>query len=320
MAIFSRRILQRLLDENSQFLLEGQTKKHVEQLNRMHEELTLAYEWEVVVLNALSKIGKVAHEFSSGGGRKAGIHFEAFDHPGTEFVADITAISDRGLDSSNPIEALSNRLNELVEKCGLRPNCFTVEVGEHPGPAYKGGPKIKLKLPGQARFTEKIFDRKFNNFIQEIQQSPNRIHRYEVKSDDADVVISYNPDQGSASIMHLSYTLFQSLTENAVYQALESKAAQLLGTNFKGPLGIFLCDGGSNLINRSSTLYSYSFDEVVQAFLSRHVEINFVITLTSGRKNPVGGSSHRMNPYLTFIRTYRGLKYDQIPFDLLFCS
>ena len=52
MAIYSRRILQRLINENAAALSRKQVKKHVFELNRMHQTLSLAFEWEVVLLSA----------------------------------------------------------------------------------------------------------------------------------------------------------------------------------------------------------------------------------------------------------------------------
>lgn len=317
MAIFSRRILQRMVNENAQFLFEGQTKKHVQQLNRMSKDMTLAYEWEVVLLNALSKVGTVHHERSFGGGRYADIYFEPFDNTNASFVADITAISDKGVDENNPYEALSNELHKLVKECGLRANSFNLKVGRHPGPAFKGGSKVKLKLPGRTRFSQTIFGKNFDIFIQRIREKPRTAERYEVKTTDADVEISYIPNQEFSSGQHVSYTELYSMTENTAYQALETKASQLMGTGFSGPFGIFLCDGGCSLFNkRSTTGVSYSIDQVIKGFLSNHTEISFVVTLTTERKNPYATFPHKANPYLTYIRLYGGLKSDQTAFKL----
>ncbi len=317
MAIFPRRILQRLINENAQFLLEGQTKEHVQKLNRMPKDLTLAYEWEVVILNALSKVGKVLHEGNFGGSRNPDIYFEAFDNPNANFVADITAISDKGADKINPYEALSNKLYKLVKEFGLRPNSFSLIVGRHPGPSFKGGPKVKLKLPGRARFSQTIFGKEFEEFIHRIFEHPQVTDRYEIKTYDADVEISYIPNQRYATGGYSSYTELYSLTENTVYQALERKASQLVRTDFRGPLGIFLCDGGSSLFSKRSTAgLSYTIDEVIRYFLSTHEEIHFVVTYTTGRKNPYATFPHGDNPYITHVRFYDGPKFNQIAFDI----
>ena len=62
MAIFSRRILQRIINENARILSDGQLRSHIKRLNRMHKTLELGDEWEVVLLNAFSKVGRVTHE------------------------------------------------------------------------------------------------------------------------------------------------------------------------------------------------------------------------------------------------------------------
>jgi hypothetical protein len=61
MAIFSRRTLQRLINENASFLTTKQLKKHVDSLNNADEH-SLGAEWEVVLLNCFSKAGTVTHE------------------------------------------------------------------------------------------------------------------------------------------------------------------------------------------------------------------------------------------------------------------
>lgn len=75
MAIFPRRIIQQLVNENAKFLKPSDTKKIVAHLNRMHKEMTLAPEWEVVIVHALSKLGKVDYEMNFGGRRKPDLCF-----------------------------------------------------------------------------------------------------------------------------------------------------------------------------------------------------------------------------------------------------
>jgi hypothetical protein len=76
------------------------------------------------------------------GSKTADIYFEAFDNSKANFAAEITAISDMGVDKMNPYEKLSDILHRLVRKSGLRANSFNLRVGKHPGPTFKGGPSI----------------------------------------------------------------------------------------------------------------------------------------------------------------------------------
>jgi hypothetical protein len=60
MAIFSRRIIQEMIDENAAFLTEKQLDQHVSRLNRKNTKDfgSLDAEWEVLMLNIFGKIGK----------------------------------------------------------------------------------------------------------------------------------------------------------------------------------------------------------------------------------------------------------------------
>src|SRR5260221_6593775 len=148
MAIFSRRILQRLIDENDKFLKKRQTRNHVAELNRGN----IAFEWEVVLLNGLSKVGQVAHEKNFKGTTKPDIYFETRENPHHNFAADITTVSDKGLEAQNPFDALQDELIKIVKAHDLNSSSFALQVGRGHGRSYKGGPKVKLKLPGSARF------------------------------------------------------------------------------------------------------------------------------------------------------------------------
>lgn len=318
MAIYSRRILHRLINENAQFLLKGQINKHVQELDRMSQNSSLAYEWEVVILNALRKVGKVEHERKfPGSSKRIDIYFETSDQPKKNFIADITAISDQGMDKANPYSALSKELRKLVKGYKLNPNSFNLHVGKYVDPAIKRRSKIKLKLPGRARFSQTIFTTKFEAFIHRILENPQDTNQYKVKTDDADVEITYIPDQKYAIGGYASYTEIYSKSDNTAYQALESKAAQLRKADFKGPLGIFLCDGGSSLFNKTySTGLSYTIDEVIQYFLSNHEEIYFIATFTTGREKPYVNFPNVNNPYINNVRFYRGVKLNQVDFNI----
>ena len=72
--IFSRRIIQKILNENSKFLSHKHMSKHVNLLNRADED-SINFVWEVVLLNALSKLGNVVHEPDLGGTSQIDILF-----------------------------------------------------------------------------------------------------------------------------------------------------------------------------------------------------------------------------------------------------
>jgi hypothetical protein len=283
----------------------------------MHLDLSLATEWKVVLLNAFSKAGNVIHEKDFGGSRYADIYFESFDDPNNNFVADITAVSDKGLEEHNPFYYLWEDLTKKVKERGLRADSFRLEVEEVTTNLYKGGPKAQLKLPGRARFAQTIFNEKFENFLRQISQEPNAAHAFELKTTEIGVTISYNPNQMYGTGGHLDYTQVFSLENNTIYKALESKVSQLEGTNFSGHLGIILCDGGCSFFNRRSiTGLAFSMDDVIKKFLHEYPSISFVITFGIEKERPLGPMSNKDNPYQIIIGYYRGHKFDTLGLNL----
>jgi len=99
MSIFPRRVIQELLNENRDFLSPEQVDDHVKKLNSQNNN-SLDTIWEVVILNALSKIGQVIHEKEYEGSSKPDVYFESNNIE--PFVADITAISDDSYEKENP--------------------------------------------------------------------------------------------------------------------------------------------------------------------------------------------------------------------------
>ncbi len=61
MSIFGRRILQRLINDNSRFMSERQTQRHVTLLN-FNDARSAPAEWEIVLLNSFSRLGEVQYE------------------------------------------------------------------------------------------------------------------------------------------------------------------------------------------------------------------------------------------------------------------
>jgi hypothetical protein len=112
MGIYSRRNLHEILIENSRFVRNRPLAKQIERLNGNDSIQRVTAEWEVVVLNGLSKLGDANHEPQNlPGTKKPDV---LFTHALGTVLMDITSVSDRGLDQQNPIDKLSLRLCELV--------------------------------------------------------------------------------------------------------------------------------------------------------------------------------------------------------------
>ena len=113
--IFTRRALQRRLDELRPLLGEVAVDGLASRLNRSDEH-RLGAMWEVVILHALSKHGSLGHEVALPSGRRPDVDFGG---PGLSFIADITATSDEGLHEKNPFDELSMLIEQLKDRLGL---------------------------------------------------------------------------------------------------------------------------------------------------------------------------------------------------------
>jgi hypothetical protein len=143
MTIFSHDTLQELIDANyaRQVVSEQQTKVHVSNLNVGNEQ-ALSYEWEVVLLNVLGRIGDVKHERGFGR-RKPDIYFT--DKAKSEgFIADIVTISDSGYQDDNPVDLLTFELEQRITNQGLNIYNFCVQIGSVPQ-QYRPHGRIKLR-------------------------------------------------------------------------------------------------------------------------------------------------------------------------------
>lgn len=278
MAIFSRRTIQRLINENAEFLKPKQSKTHVNKLNKCDESF-IDTEWEVVLLNAFSKLGTVIHEPELKG-TNPDIHFTAHSTPSESFIADIATLTDKGLSENYPVEAFRNELMDIVLERGLRGDSFYLEIDTNYHGVFRGGARPTLKLPTKLNFKRLVFNEKFYEFLDEIADAPDKHRSYKVKTESIGIVINYNPQQLSSITSHLSYTLITSLIQNTLYNSLEKKAGKLVGTNCGLPLGIIVCDGGYSMFNRERRWDSYGFDDVIGYFLQSYPSISFVMTFT----------------------------------------
>lgn len=266
MAIFSRRTLQRLINENSSFLTKKQTKSHVDKLNNGD----LSAEWEVLLLNVFSKIGKIEHE-NNYNGKKPDIHFISTDNK-INFLADIVTVSDKGIDGKNPINQFVEKLRKVIHENKLFGN-WNYKVGDNYKEAARFGKRLELKLPALSRFNTEIFNKDFEDFILKVKTNPKCRREYQVKSESVDILISYNPSENwTTTGGHLSYKQLRNrndLIQNPIYNNLERKYEQLIKTGYKGDLGIIVCDGGCEYLRRSLNIINY--------FLETHPQISFIL-------------------------------------------
>ena len=304
MAIFSRRIIQRLINENSHFVGRRLIKNHVAQLNSLNQEHFLATEWEVVLINCLSKIGKIEYEKDLGVKKRADVFFEHPSDTRINFLADITTVSDKALKQHNPADALHSQFHNLVQKRGIISSYFTISIGD-----YFDGKNFRLKLPGRSRFSEIIFNNEFYAFLDNIELNPRKQYIYSINKDLTDLTIVYDPLKNSAGMSHVCFDMILSKTNNTIYNALYSKRLQLSELNYSGLKGIFLCNGSCELLRNSSlrkTSGTYTIDDIVKHFLIECQDIDFVVTVTVDSVNPRRRLAYLPEKYKVSLRSYFG--------------
>jgi hypothetical protein len=116
MAILTRRGLIEPLDEapvNTELL-----KKHfICRLNALDDQ-SLATEWELIILNALSRVGLVDYEPALGGTSNLDFKFTATS--GLRLIGDVTYLSDDEAIRTNPIQSLADEIQRRMGKLGIR--------------------------------------------------------------------------------------------------------------------------------------------------------------------------------------------------------
>ena len=181
MAIFSRRTIQRLINENNS-VFKMPVKEQIKVLNIKSESFNnefLAREWEIVVLNAFAhtfkKFGEIIHErkFNQ---KPLDIYFESAENPKLNFVADICSISDYGTDKRFPIENLERRYYDLIDKRSLYLNFFNIKVGDNSNSISREKGGVVLFLPPEEDFGKKVFNEKFDTFLDIVEKNLESSH------------------------------------------------------------------------------------------------------------------------------------------------
>jgi hypothetical protein len=226
MAFFPSRIIQRMLNENADFLTKEQLDKHILGLNGKKFQ-PLETEWEVAVLNAFSKIGRVEHEPRLKGTSKLDLLFVSNQDSEARFIADVVTVSDKGLENKKRLNAFEAQFKRRVNEIGIR-SYFKCSIGEHPFGVCDV--KVRLMLPPLKEFDQEIFNSQFKAFLMCIKQNPKQPHTHKILSVKTSILIEYIPDMENNHIQKVAlitpyvYTLATSKTQNCVYNALRSKA------------------------------------------------------------------------------------------------
>lgn len=279
MGIFGRRTVQAMLDENADFLTVEQLDEHVHRLNANSLQ-SLDTEWEVAVVNAFSKLGRIEHEPDSGS--RPDMVFSSDLLPGITLVADIATVSDDGNELESSVEYFYNELESRLRAIGRGRGCVSVEIFDQfrsPDQKYR----TRLALPPRSEFATEIFNSEFKKFLNAIKTEPDEVATYLVSTPETGLRIVYDPKEKSVTQTGLSYSQPNSRTKNPVYNALKTKSVQLKKSSIKGVRGIILCNGDCDLLNPQykTTFQRSELQLIVDEFLDKSSSVDLVLTISS---------------------------------------
>jgi hypothetical protein len=273
MALVSRRTLQRLIRENAAFTTVAQRERQVASLNRANVE-SLSTEWEVLVLNGLSRLVTLQHEASIGTRYPDVLAHINSGKKVETFVADITTVFSNANDELNPINDFSRDLRGRAEKMGLI-NChLQIDVrGSRQGQPRKQ--RMRLKVPAKRDFST-VFEQFVRPFFTLCVMNPTTPRETTVATDRLDFTIGYQPGRDTTGMSYPSYTTNYSVTHNTIFNALKGKAEQLRETEFAGPRGVILCGADVDLSRRQTI---FGVEAITNEFFRQNTSVAFVLSL-----------------------------------------
>ena len=274
MMIFARRSIQRFINRLSETLPQEPVEELVRKLNRK-DRASLSSEWEAAVLFALTSIGRIDYERAHGGTRHADVTFRLPGQGTVSFIADVTTVSDTGLEDENPIPMLSNFLHEKAKSVGLSGG-FQYRVEGDPVGKRFGDRKIKLAMPDKKQLRAYL-DMHVTPHLRQIKEAGLEVADIPI-NEPYRISITYRKNASASWGSHPSYTTAYSLTKNPISTSLKEKARQLSETGFEGCKGIFLCDGSCEIFGTrpNAGTGAYSKQEIVGDFLRQNTSIAFV--------------------------------------------
>lgn len=298
--IFSRRSIQHFIDCISSALSIEALSKLVAQLNGDGLDL-LNFEWEVAILHALSQRGLIEYEKDLGGPRRADVSFTLANSTEIDFVADVTGVSDRGLEKENPAEIFATLLRQSAAKLKIDGSfSYRIEGGPE-GKKYKDR-KVKLALPSAPQIPD-LFKKHILPFLRTIKSNAAESATLHINDGPNRISIGHNPSGTYTSGSHPSYKTAYSLTRNPIFTSLKEKAGQLRETKFDGCRGIILCDANCALFkNNLQGGSNFSDRQIIEAFLRNNTSISFVLTLWVSHS---AGSFGHPEPLKTNVKLIR---------------
>lgn len=288
--IYPRRALQRRLDELRDVLDGEAVDKLAERLNRAGKDRVAAM-WELVVLHGLSKCGPLQNEVALVSLRRPDILFE---QGALRLTADVTAVSDEGLDKDNPYHELSQLIEAAKNKLKLPIGGLDLRVrSKHE--STKRGIRTVLVLPPRGKLQEFVRQTIVPQLREQMTAGKFPL-RIAIDDDDVGLDITIDPTKSPySSGSFAAYDVPKIKDRNPLYSALKAKAEQLRGAD--GITGVIVGDGDCVVLSgRSANRDEVSTMPIVAEFFRQFSSVDFVLLLS------VRESRHGWAPYPPPVR------------------
>ncbi|MBY5439088.1 hypothetical protein HFO95_20440 [Rhizobium leguminosarum] len=289
--IFARRAIQRRLDAIRDLLDEKDIGQLVRRLNNPGRD-RMAAMWEVVVFSALAKLGKLEHEKPLSSGSKPDILFE---NAAIRFTADVTCVSDDGLDERNPFEELFRLVQAVKSKLRLPPGGLDIRVSAN------RNTQMTLRLPPRKDLHDFVQNEIRPQIREQMDAGASPI-RVLIDDDRAGIEITIDPAGSEfSSGGYAPYDAPTELTSNPLYNALKAKASGQL-RHAAGVKGIIVADGDNAALGNDRVgLGAYSPRQIAMELLRQYSSIDFVLLLAVREGMTITSPSYSMtyvNPIL----------------------
>jgi len=252
--------------------------------------------WELVVLYGLSKCGHLQNEVTIASRRRPDVLFE---QDSLRLTADVTAVSDEGLDDNNPYHELSDLIEDAKKKLKLPIGGLDLRVRAK-DEITKRGTRTVLLLPPRATlrtFVDEVIVPQLRDQIAD-DAFPLRVA---IDDEDVSLDITIDPTRSpNSSGAFVAYDVPRIKDRNPLFNALKAKAAQLRTAD--GITGVIVGDGDCVALSvRSADWRRVSTKQIIDEYFRQFSSIDFVLLL-SVREIGHGCASYLANEASSFFR------------------
>ncbi|EJZ17296.1 hypothetical protein, partial [Rhizobium sp. Pop5] len=227
-----------------------------------------------VVLAGLAKCGKLDHEAALPSGRRPDISFREGQ---LAIVADITCVSDAGLDEQNPFTELMRLISDAKSKLGLPSGGLRLQVHSKDVVSNRGRKRV-LRLPPRKQLHEFVQREIIPRVREQISEGVSPITIF-IDTEDTGIEVIIDPAGSDfTSGGHAAYSAPTILDNNPLYKALKAKADQLRGAD--SITGVIVVDGDCQALSTERLGHdTVSREQIAQRFLQQYSSVDFVLII-----------------------------------------